>query len=419
MLDPLQVGVDVDRQSNTVTLMDHQGREVAPPFTVANNLPGTQAFVQQVAQQVIDGNFDGIRVAAEATGWYWFLFFQTLSQDPLLNQWPLELYPINPRLTAKFRETYVDLDKTDLTDSFVVADRLRMGRDLPQPFCPDDTYLPLRFLTRYRYHVVHNITREKACFLALLYLKASEYSHKDKRRRPFSNLFGATSRAVIQEFASIEEIAAIPFDELVEFIDHKGKRRFPDPTDNARRLQRVARESYPLPEALQRPIHQILHLSLQQISFLERQEKRLSAAISERVAEIPHTLETIPGIGPVFSAGIIAEIGDLARFDYEEAKVAHFAGFKWRRTQSGDFQADETRLTRRGNRFLRYYFCEAANRVRLCDPEYATFYDRKYREVRKHQHKRALVLTARKLVRLVVALLSTNQPYQPRRRSRH
>lgn len=35
--------------------------------------------------------------------------------------------------------------------------------------------------------------------------------------------------------------------------------------------------------------------------------------------------------------------------------------------------------------------------------------------MRTHRQKRALVLTARKLVRLVVRLLTTNQPYQPRK----
>jgi hypothetical protein len=49
------------------------------------------------------------------------------------------------------------------------------------------------------------------------------------------------------------------------------------------------------------------------------------------------------------------------------------------------------------------------------DAEYKAFYERKYHEVRKHQHKRAIVLTARKLVRLVVRLLTTNEPYRPRR----
>jgi len=125
---------------------------------------------------------------------------------------------------------------------------------------------------------------------------------------------------------------------------------------------------------------------------------------------------TVDNNRPVFSAGIIAEIGGVERFNYDEARVARFAGFKWRRHQSAEFEADETRLTRRGNRYLRCYFCEAANRVRMCDPEYAAYYERKYHEVRRHQHKRAIVLTARKLVRPVVRLLTTHQPYQPRRR---
>jgi len=414
MSNPLLVGVDVHRKTNTVCLMDGQGQEVAPRFTVENNRPGTEDFVRQVAAAVAAGDYDAIHIAAEATGLYWWHFFQTLAQDPFLNQWPVELYPLNPRLTANFKKTYIDLDKTDPIDAFVIADRLRLGRDLPAPFRYEERYFPLRCLTRYRFHVVHNLAREKAYCLAIIYLKASEYTRQDKR--PFSNVFGAASRAILQEFASIEEIAAIPFDELVEFIDLKGKRRFPDPTENARKLKLVAQDSYPLPETLARPVNLILRMSLKHISFLERQEKRLASAIAERMETIPHTLDTIPGFGPVFSGGIIAEIGNLARFDYHQAKVAKYAGFKWRKIGSADFEAEETRLTRTGNRYLRYYFCEAANQVRMRDPEYAAYYERKYREVRKHQHKRAIVLTARKLVRLVVRLLTTNQPYRPRRR---
>jgi transposase len=147
----------------------------------------------------------------------------------------------------------------------------------------------------------------------------------------------------------------------------------------------------------------ILRLSLQTMDGLERQVKRLDTAIAEQLATVPQTLESIPGIGPVFAAGISSEIGDLARFSYDEGKVAKFAGFKWRKHQSGQFTAEETPLTRRGNTYLRYYLCEAANSVRMHTAEYGTYYERKYREVRQHQHKRALVLTARKLVRGIVA----------------
>ena len=399
MSNPLLVGVDVHRQTNTVCLMDVTGQVLGPRRTIDNNRPGTELLVRHLAHQMAEGDFDAIQIAAEATGWYWWQFFQTLERDSTLQQWPLQLYPLNPRLTANFAKTYVDRDHTDVGDAFVIADRLRMGRDLPPPYQLDARYLAVRLLTRYRFHVVHAMAREKAYALAILYLKASEYG----RLKPFGNLFGAASRAVLQEFTSMEAIAAMPFDELVEWLDLRGKRRFADPQDNARTLQQVADASYVLPDALQVPVHQILTWSLQHIMFLDGQIKRLDTVLAETLATIPHTLETIPGIGPVFAGGILAEVGDVARFEYDQAKVAKFAGFKWHKHQSGDFTAEETRLTRTGNRYLRYYFCEAANAVRMHDREYGAYYERKYREVRQHQHKRAIVLTARKLVRLTVS----------------
>ena len=51
------------------------------------------------------------------------------------------------------------------------------------------------------------------------------------------------------------------------------------------------------------------------------------------------------------------------------------------------------------------------------DVSYAAYYEKKYKEVPKHKHKRAITLTARKLVRLVVRLLTTNEPYQARRQA--
>jgi transposase len=409
----LIVGIDVHRKSQSVSLMDRQGEEVASRFRIDNNRPGAQNLVQRIAQQVVAGDFDAIAIAAEATGWYWWHFFQTLEHDATLQQWPLALYALNPRLTANFKKTYVDLDHCDPVDAFVAADRLRLGRDLPAPFHYDELYFPLRCLTRYRRHIVQALAREKAYCLSMLYLKFSEYTHPDKQ--PFANVFGAASRAVIQEFASLEDIAVLPFAELVEFIDSKGKRRFPDPANNARKLQTVVRDSYSLPQALQQPINLILSLSLQHIADLEGRAKRLNTAIAQALQPLPHTLDTIPGCGPVFSAGIIAEIADLQRFDYDQAKVAKFAGFKWHRHQSADFEAEHTPISPNCNHHLRYYLCEAANAIRQRDPDYAAFYERKYHEVRHHQHKRAIVLTARKLVRLVVRLLTTNQPYRPRR----
>ena len=55
--------------------------------------------------------------------------------------------------------------------------------------------------------------------------------------------------------------------------------------------------------------------------------------------------------------------------------------------------------------------------MRTHNTEYAAFYARKYREASKHHHKRALVLTARKSVGLVVGLLHRNEPYRSKERT--
>ncbi len=68
-------------------------------------------------------------------------------------------------------------------------------------------------------------------------------------------------------------------------------------------------------------------------------------------------------------------------------------------------------MTKTGNKYLRYYLIEAANSVKTHVPEYNEYYYKKYGEVTIHQHKRALALTSRKLVRLIFGLLTKNQIY--------
>lgn len=103
--------------------------------------------------------------------------------------------------------------------------------------------------------------------------------------------------------------------------------------------------------------------------------------------------------------------------DAEDA-VAKIAGLWWPRSGSGDFEAEDRRMAKSGNRYLRYYFIQGADRMRHNIPDYADFYARKYRQATKHEHKQALVLTARKSVGLIVGLhrpgtrLHRNEPYR-------
>lgn len=108
----------------------------------------------------------------------------------------------------------------------------------------------------------------------------------------------------------------------------------------------------------------------------------------------------------------MTEIGDINRFE-NQAALTKYASLAWTQYQSGGFEAETSRLIRSGNRFLKYYLCEATFSLIRCDKEYSDFYHLKYEEVNKYQHKRALALTARKFVRLVFALLKDNRLYRP------
>ena len=409
--DDLLVGVDIHRRTNVVQVMNGTGQCLAGTQRVANNRVGTATFINELAVLAREGNCNHIHVAAEATGNYWLPFFCEVEHAPELAEWPVSLYAFNPKVIHNFRKSLGDWNKTDELDTQVIVERLRLGRELPYPFHMEERYLPLRTLTRYRYHLVGELIRVKSHALSLVYLQASEYTVDPA----FSNIFGKTSQAVLKEFPSLETVATMPFDALVEWLDVKGKRRFADPEDNARRLQRIAHDSYQLPDdQWLAAVNTALTLSLRHLTVIQQLLTRLDTTITQQMEQHPNSLTTIPGIGSVFAAGIIAEIGDLARFDFRHEKVASFAGLKWSKHQSADFTAEETHLKRTGSAYLRYYLCEATQLVRMHDAEYNAYYQKKYDEVRHHQHKRATVLTARKLVRLVVRLLTTNEPFRAR-----
>ena len=177
-------------------------------------------------------------------------------------------------------------------------------------------------------------------------------------------------------------------------------------------LQKAARSSYRLPKTVNDSVNQVLAISITSIRALESQIKAFDKAITKQMELLPNVLISIPGIGPVLSAGIMAEIGDINRFQ-NQAALAKYAGLAWQQHQSGDFEAQTTRMIHSGNRFLKYYLCEAAFSLVRCDKEYSRFYHLKYKEVNRFQHKRALALAARKFVRLVFALLKDNRLYRP------
>ena len=405
-MNPLYVGIDVSSKINVVYLMLPNGDKHSS-FSVANSQDGSAQLVKRILSALTSHSLDTVLIGLEATSVYGDNLVYFLREDATLAPFHRKIHVLNPRQVNKFKEAYNDLPKNDSVDSFVIVDCLRFGRINKEVYIGDYRYKALQNLTRARYFAVCNLVKEKQRFMNVLFKKYSTMTQE----KVFSDTFSTTALAVYDEFESAEALADMDLHELTAFIMKKGKNRFPDPDSVAKAIQKAARSSYRLPKTVNDSVNQVLSISITSIKALESQIKEFDKTIAAQMELLPDVLTSIPGIGPVYAAGIMAEIGDINRFE-NHAQLAKYAGLAWTQYQSGGFEAQTTRLIRSGNRFLKYYLCEAAFSLVRCDKEYSDFYHLKYKEVNRYQHKRALALTARKLVRLVFALLKDNRLYR-------
>ena len=123
-------------------------------------------------------------------------------------------------------------------------------------------------------------------------------------------------------------------DDLTAFIAVKGKNRSPNPEKIAVAVQAAARGSYRFPKTVNDSVNQVLAISISSVCAMQAQVKALKKEIERQIENIPNTLTSIPGIAAVYSAGILAEIGDINRFD---STLAKYAGLAWTQHQSGSF----------------------------------------------------------------------------------
>ncbi len=402
----LCVGADVHLDEIVLRALDKaDGHEVLERFHVTNNLPGAQSAATRIAQAATHGRYGCIEIGWEATGLLWLPFHRFLSTSPLLHPFDLHLVCFNPKLVANFKDSLVlRRPKNDDRDALDVAARVRFG-ELPISYVPADFWQGLRRLTRYRYQLARTCSREEMRFQSYAYLKASDW----KRVTPFSDIFGATSVALLTQF-TVAELTALSHDQLADLIRHRGHGRFHDPAATARAVQEALRSSYPIDPQMDAMVTATLATGWEHIREVQRLMKRLDQHIARSMAPVPNPLLTVKGLGAVITAGLLAEIVDITRFP-EHKHVAQYTGLTWEKRSTGQWVSQSTRLTKVGNVYLRYYFILGAEQLRRHNLEYQAYYWRKFQEVSKYQHKRALVLTARKFVRLVHALLTKNHPY--------
>jgi transposase len=149
-------------------------------------------------------------------------------------------------------------------------------------------------------------------------------------------------------------------------------------------------------------------------------ELALLAALQERIAESDGVVRrltlgdrqvrwvrTIPGLGRFFSVLVVNEIGDIRRVASPE-KLCGYAGLVPSTYASGG-KIFHGRLTKQGNKWLRWAVVEAVRPAVKTDPELRAYYERL-------RHRKgpnpAKVATARRLLTIIHRVLSQERPYR-------
>ena len=409
----LFVGIDVSLKTNQVCSINfNQDKYFNESFD--NSPKGCDKLIVKLLE-VLNSHKEltKVLICMESTNVYHTHSSAYLANDVRLKPFGTEVYVENAKSIENYKRTFIDREKTDPEDAYLVADYLRVGKCKGHHPVLGYQKIALQRLTRQRMHVAGQLAKEKQYLSTNLFLKFSALK-VNPETNPFSNTFSKTAECMLSDYLTSEEIVNASLDELVQKISEISKNHFDDSAEVAKMLQKVARDSYRLDKVSSDSVSMSMASSFRLIRTYEQEMKILDKEILRLIEggdnQYLKILTSIKGVGLVYAAGIIAEIGNIHYFENDD-HLASYAGIRWKRNQSGTKDSEHTKQTKTGNSYLRYYLVEATGSILRFNDEFTVFYHKKYKEVKINQHKRALVLTTRKFVRLIYGLLAHSKLY--------
>jgi transposase len=381
------LGIDVAKRKHTAMVLDEQGQVIRRAFSFTNNRSGFGQLLAEI--HALPGS---VTMGLEATGHYWLALYDHLTRREHT------VLVLNPLQIAAYRRTGIRKRKTDRYDAYWIADFVRIGGGQPCHVA-QQIILQIRELARFRFRLVQQIGDCKRKAISVLDRVFPEYETL------FSNMFIRTSRRLLQEAVTAEEFAAFPLNELHSLLSSSSRGRFG--LSKAQQIIDTAAQSVGV-SFLADAARLELRCLLNQIEFLESQVADVNAALDALLQQTEQHLTTIPGIGSTLAAALLGEIGDINRFASLEKLVA-YAGIDPTVYQTGQFEAQQAHMSKRGSPYLRHALWLAASAARQHDPQLKAYYERRRAEGKPH----GVVMGAmcRKLLARVYVVLAENRPY--------
>lgn len=387
------VGIDIGKNHHEASIVSPEGKQIGRSLRFATTHKGADSLMSFIFKNI--GNSPCV-FGMEATGHYWYPIYSFLKAKGYT------IYVINPIQSDSLRKMYIRQTKNDSIDSFFIAKVIRFGQ-FGTTSMADENILAMRQLCRYRDSVISSRTEIKLRIGTIMEQIFPEYE------KQFSSLWVSTSMGILEKYLTPENIENAPIDELFEIIKDKSHNRLT--RAKAISIKEAAADTFGIKIAQDAFSFQLKQL-IDRMNFLDKQIEALDCQILEYYEKFDCYLHTIPGIGIIGAATILAEIGDISRFKNSSSLIA-FAGIDPTVRQSGEFNSTHNHMSKRGSPYLRHAIFLAATTCSFHNSPLNAYYKKK-RDQGKH-HLTATGAVARKLTTVIYAVLRDSKPYEPKK----
>ena len=387
------VGIDIGKNHHEASIVSPEGKQIGRSLRFATTHKGADSLMSFIFKNI--GNSPCV-FGMEATGHYWYPIYSFLKAKGYT------IYVINPIQSDSLRKMYIRQTKNDSIDSFLIAEVIRFGQ-FGTTSMADENILAMRQLCRYRDSVISSRTEIKLRIGTIMEQIFPEYE------KQFSSLWVSTSMGILEKYLTPENIENAPIDELFEIIKDKSHNRLT--RAKAISIKEAAADTFGIKIAQDAFSFQLKQL-IDRMNFLDKQIEALDCQILEYYEKFDCYLHTIPGIGMIAAAAILAEIGDINRFKNSSSLIA-FAGIDPTVRQSGEFNSTHNHMSKRGSPYLRHAIFLAATTCSFHNSPLNAYYKKK-RDQGKH-HLTATGAVARKLTTVIYAVLRDSKPYEPKK----
>ena len=386
------IGIDAAKDKHDCFIVNSDGEVLFNVFTITNTLEGFNDLLSKIKS--VSKDFSKTKIGLESTGHYSYNLLGFLLDNGL------PTYVLNPLHTNLYRKSLsLRKTKTDKVDARTIASMLMSCVDL-KPYTRSLYHIEeLKSLTRYRFNKVSERGKLRSSVSRLITILFPELE------KLVPVIHCTSVYALLSEFPSAKHVANANLTRLTNLLYTASNGHYNK--DTAILFREAARKS--IGSVMPAKSLELKH-TIRLIGEFDAEINDIEKEIKRIVDSFGPTMLTIPGIGYLTAASILAEIGDFSKFETPD-KVLAFAGMSPSTYQSGQLTNSYSHMEKRGSKYLRFALYHASKYVCMYDSNFAVYLAKK-RSEGKHYNV-AISHVTKKLVRLIFALEKSRLPYNP------